>query len=76
MMTFIIFIGYDRKRKAERRRRPDDMFCNTCKSTPSYTFLETEKIVIQVASSDEDTDTATECSDYSDTDSADEDCLC
>ena len=31
-----------------------------------------EKIVIQVTSSDEDTDTATECSDYSDTESADE----
>ena len=28
---------------------------------------EMEKIVIQVTSSDEDTDTATECSDYSDT---------
>ena len=37
---------------------------------------EMEKIVIQVASSDEDTDTATECSDYSDTESADEECLC
>ena len=35
-----------------------------------------EKIVIQVTSSDEDTDTATECSDYSDTESADEECLC
>ena len=33
IMTIIIFIGYDRKRKAERRRLPDDMFCNTCKST-------------------------------------------
>ena len=33
---------------------------------------EIEKIVIQVTSSDEDTDTATECSDYSDTESADE----
>ena len=33
---------------------------------------EMEKIVIQVTSSDEDTDTATECSDYSDTESADE----
>ena len=31
-----------------------------------------EKIVIQVTSSDEDTDTPTECSDYSDTESADE----
>ena len=37
---------------------------------------EMEKIVIQVTSSDENTDTATECSDYSDTESADEDCLC
>ena len=37
---------------------------------------EMEKIVIQVTSSDEDTDTATECSDYSDTESADEECLC
>ena len=35
-----------------------------------------EKIVIQVPSSDEDTDTATECSDYSDTESADEEYLC
>ena len=34
---------------------------------------EMEKIVIQVASSDEDTDTATECSAYSDTESADKD---
>ena len=33
---------------------------------------EMEKIIIQVTSSDEDTDTATECSDYSDTESADE----
>ena len=32
---------------------------------------ELEKIVTQVTSSDEDTDTATECSDYSDTESAD-----
>ena len=31
-----------------------------------------EKIVIQVTSSDDDTDTATECSDYSDTESADD----
>ena len=38
--------------------------------------VEMEKIVIQVTSSDEDTDTATECSDYSDTESADEECLC
>ena len=37
---------------------------------------EMEKIVIQVTSSDEDTDTATECSDYSDTESADEESLC
>ena len=37
---------------------------------------EMEKIVIQVTSSDEDTDTATECSDYSDSESAYEDCLC
>ena len=37
---------------------------------------EMEKIVIQVTSSDKDTDTATECSDYSDTESADEECLC
>ena len=35
-----------------------------------------EKIVIQVTSSDEDTDTATECSDYSDTESVEEECLC
>ena len=34
---------------------------------------EMEKIVIQVTSSDEGTDTATDCSD---TESADEDCLC
>ena len=33
---------------------------------------EIEKIIIQVTSSHEDTDTATECSDYSDTESADE----
>ena len=33
---------------------------------------EMEKIVIHVTSSDEDTDTTTECSDYSDTESADE----
>ena len=33
---------------------------------------EIEKIVIQVTSSDEDTDMTTECSDYSDTESADE----
>ena len=37
---------------------------------------EMEKIVIQVTSSDEDTDAATECSDYSNTESADEECLC
>ena len=37
---------------------------------------EMEKIVIQVTSSDEDTYTATECSDYSDTESADDECLC
>ena len=37
---------------------------------------EMEKIVIQVTSSDEDTDTVTECSDYSDTETADEECLC
>ena len=30
------------------------------------------KIVVQVTSSDEDKDTTTECSDYSDTESADE----
>ena len=112
MMAFIIFIGCDRKRKAERRRLPDDMFCNTCKSTllthffrnSSFTkkslsftthlqnvslasigFLlmkhwdadiaveeEMEKIVIQMTSSDEDTDTATECFAYSDKESADE----
>ena len=41
MMTFIIFIGYDRKRTAERWRGPDDMFCNTCKSTLLTHFLET-----------------------------------
>ena len=33
---------------------------------------EMEKIVIQMTSGDEDTDTATECSAYSDTESADE----
>ena len=33
---------------------------------------EMEKIVVQVTSIDEDTDTATECLDYSDTESADE----
>ena len=33
---------------------------------------EMEKVVIQLTSSDEDTYTATECSDYSDTESADE----
>ena len=38
--------------------------------------VEMEKLVIQVTSSDEDTDTTTECSDYSDTESADEECLC
>ena len=37
---------------------------------------EMEKIVNQVTSSDEDTDTATECSDHSDTESSDEECLC
>ena len=37
---------------------------------------EMEKIVIQVTSSDEDTDTPTECSDYFATESADEECLC
>ena len=37
---------------------------------------EMEKIVIHVTSSDEDTDTATEFSDYSDTGTADEECLC
>ena len=37
---------------------------------------EMEKMVIQVTSSDEYTDTATECSDYSDTESAEEECLC
>ena len=42
---------------------------------------EMEKIVIQVTSSDEDTntedtDTATECLDYSDTESAGGECLC
>ena len=26
---YYFFIGYDRKRKAERRRLPDNMFCNT-----------------------------------------------
>ena len=41
MMAFIICIGYDRKRKAERMRLPDDMFCNTCKSTLLAHFLET-----------------------------------
>ena len=111
-MTFIIFIGCDRKRKAERKRLPDDMFCNTCNSTlltqlflkqqiykkklvvyqpltnlslASVGFLlmkywdadiaveeEMEKIVIHVTSSDEDTDTPTECSAYSVTESADE----
>ena len=35
---------------------------------------EMEKLVIPVTSSDEDTDTATECSDYFDTESADEEC--
>ena len=30
---YYFFIGYDRKRKAERMRLPDDMFCKTCKST-------------------------------------------
>ena len=39
MMTFIILIGYDRKRKAERRRLPDDMFCNLHVSLLSYTFF-------------------------------------
>ena len=38
--------------------------------------VEAEMEVIQVTSSDEDTDTATECSDYSDTESEDEECLC
>ena len=37
---------------------------------------EMEKIVIKVTSSDEDTDSATECSDYSDKESADKECLC
>ena len=37
---------------------------------------EMEKIVIQVTSSDDHTDTATECSDYSDTESAGRECLC
>ena len=35
------FFGYDRNRKAERMRLPDDMFCNTCKSTLLHIFLET-----------------------------------
>ena len=46
------------------------------KSASQICYKEMEKIVIQVTSSDEDTDTATECSDYSDTVSADEECLC
>ena len=47
-MTFIIFIGCDRKRKAERRRLPDDMFCNTCESTLlTYFFLETAVLQIK-----------------------------
>ena len=41
MMAFIIFIEYDRKRKAERMRLSDDMFCSTCKSTFLTHFLET-----------------------------------
>ena len=35
-----------------------------------------EKIVIQVTSSNEDTDNATECLDFFDAESADEECLC
>ena len=50
MMTFIIFNGYDRKQKAERRRLPDDMFCNTCKSTLLTHFFRnscfTKKLVV------------------------------
>ena len=33
---------------------------------------EIEKFIIEVTSSDEDTDTASECTDYSDTDTAEE----
>ena len=50
MMTFIFFIGYDRKRKAERRRLPDDMFCNTRKTTLLHILLRnscyTKKLVV------------------------------
>ena len=61
----------------EKRKEGDDLM--TCfvihvSLLSLHICLETEKIVIQVTSSDEDTDTATECSDYSDT--ADEECLC
>ena len=37
---------------------------------------EMQKIVLQVTSSNEDTDTSTECLDFFDTESADEECLC
>ena len=41
MMTFIIFIGCDRKRKAERRRLPDDMFVIHVSLLSLHNFLET-----------------------------------
>ena len=45
MMTFIFFIGYDRKRKAERRRLPDICFVIHV-SLLSYTFF-LESAVVQ-----------------------------
>ena len=46
MMIFIIFYWI----KAERRRLPDDMFCNTCKSTLLHDFFRnscfTKKLVV------------------------------
>ena len=61
----------------ENEKRKEGDYLMTCFVIHvSLLSLHMEKIVIQVTSSDEDTDTATECSDYSDTGSADEECLC
>ena len=55
----------------------EDDWASSCRHVEEVErkYWDADIAVIQVTSSDEDTDTATECSDYSDTESKDEECL-
>ena len=62
----------------EKRKEGDDLMkCFVIHVFSPYTFLETAVLQKGLSfTTDLQTDTATECSDYSDTESADKECLC